>query len=324
MSRVLVTGGNGYLGTQVIAALLRQGREVRATVRSVDLEPEIREALHRSGADDNGLEVVTADLTSDDRWATATAGVEEVHHVASPIPPAQPEDPNELIVPAREGTLRVVRAAREAGARRVVLTSSFAAVGYSPKPVRDYTEDDWTDPDTPGLPPYPRSKTIAERAAWDYIRQHPGDTELVVLNPTFIIGPTLVTGLRSSLVGIKAIVEGTMPALPRQRFGVADVRDVADAHLKAAAAPDAAGKRYLLLADGPTITWLGLAEVIRDHLGATGANVTLREAPGEDPTPLTIHNDRAKRELGWQPRAAHTTITDTVDSLRELGLLEAG
>ena len=162
MSRVLVTGGNGYLGTQVIAALLRQGREVRTTVRSVNSAPEIREALHRSGADDNGLEVVTADLTSDDGWATATAGVEEVHHVASPIPPAQPEDPDELIIPARQGTLRVLRAAREAGARRVVLTSSFAAVGYSPKPVRDCTEDDWTDPDTPGLPPYPRSKTIAE------------------------------------------------------------------------------------------------------------------------------------------------------------------
>ncbi len=324
MSMVLVTGGNGYLGTQVIAALLRQERKVRTTVRSLNSEPEVREALRRDGADDKGLEVVTADLTSDDGWATATAGVEEVHHVASPIPPAQPEDPDELIVPAREGTLRVLRAARAAGARRVVLTSSFAAVGYSPKPVRDYTEEDWTDPDTPGLPPYPRSKAIAERAAWDDIEQHPGDTDLVVLNPTFIIGPTLVTTLRSSLVAIKAIAEGTMPALPRQRFGVADVRDVADAHLKAAAMPGAANKRYLLLADGPTITWLGLAETIRDHLGTAGANVTLQEAAGEDPTPLTIHNDRAKQELGWQPRAAHTTITETVDSLRELGLLEAG
>ncbi len=322
MSRVLVTGANGYLGTQVAAALLRQGREVRATVRSVDSEPEMRQALCRGGADDAGLEVVTADLTSDEGWLSATAGVEEVHHVASPIPPAQPEDPDELILPAREGTLRVLRSAGEAGVRRVVLTSSFAAVGYSPKPVRDYTEADWTDPDTPGLPPYPRSKAIAERAAWDYIDQHPGDTELVVLNPTFIIGPSLVTSLRSSLVAIKAIAEGTMPALPRQRFGVADVRDVAEAHLKAAATPDAANKRYLLLADGPTISWLGLAEVIRDHLGAAGNHVTLQEAPGEEPPPLTIHNDRAKQELGWQPRAAHTTITDTLESLRELHLLE--
>lgn len=323
MSRVLVTGGNGYLGTHVIAALLRQGREVRATVRSAGSAPEIREALRRGGADGAGLEVLQADLTGDDGWAKATAGIEVVHHVASPIPPAQPEDPDELIVPAREGTLRVLRAARDAGVRRVVLTSSFAAVGYSPKAARDYTEEDWTDPDTPGLPPYPRSKTIAERAAWDYIDQHAGDTELVVLNPTFIIGPTLVTSLRSSLVAIKAIAEGTLPALPRQRFGVADVRDVADAHLKAEAAPGAGGKRYLLLADGPTITWLGLAETIRDHLGAASANVTLVEVPGEEPAPLTIHNDHAKQELGWRPRAARTTITETVDSLRELGLLEA-
>jgi len=121
----------------------------------------------------------------------------------------------------------------------VVLTSSFAAVGYSPKPVRDYTEEDWTDPD-PGPAAYPRSKAIAERAAWDYIGEHAGNTELVVLNPTFIIGPTLVASLRSSLVAIKAIAEGTMSALPRQRFGVADVRDVADAHLKAMTMPDVA------------------------------------------------------------------------------------
>ncbi len=321
MSRVLVTGGNGYLGTQVIAALLRNGREVRATVRSAGSEAEIREAMRRAGADAAGLEVVTADLTSDDGWAGAAAGVEEVHHVASPIPPAQPEDPDELIVPAREGTLRVLGAAREAGARRVVLTSSFAAVGYTPKPVRDYTEADWTDPDDPRLPPYPRSKAIAERAAWDDLYQHPGGMELVVLNPTFIIGPTLVSTLRSSLVAIKAIAEGTMAALHRQRFGVADVRDVADAHLKAAATPDAANKRYLLLADGPTITWLGLAEAIRGHLGAAGTHVTLQEAPGEDPAPLTIHNDRAKQELGWKPRPAPTTIAETLDSLRELGLL---
>jgi len=144
-----------------------------------------------------------------------------------------------------------------------------------------------------------------------------------VLNPTFIIGPTLVSSLRSSLVAVKAIAEGTMPALPRQRFGVADVRDVADAHLKAAATPEAANKRYLLLADGPTITWLGLAEAIRDHLGPAGAKVTLQEAPGAEPAPLTIHNDRAKRELDWQPRAARATIGDTVDSLRALGLLRA-
>jgi nucleoside-diphosphate-sugar epimerase len=321
-SKVLVTGGSGYLGTRLIAALLRDGREVRTTVRSLDGEAGVREAVRRGGADDTRLELMEADLTSDDGWAGALDGVEEVHHVASPIPSVQPKDPDELIIPAREGTVRVLKAARDAGARRVVLTSSFAAVGYSPKAVRDYTEADWTDPDTPGLAPYPRSKAIAERAAWDFIEAEGGDTQLVVMNPTFIAGPSLVPTQRSSLTAFKAIIEGAMPALPRQRFGVVDVRDVADAHIKSMATPGAAGKRYLLLADGPTITWLGLAQILRDHLGPAGDRVTTDEAPGEDPSPLTIHNDRAKQELGWRPRPAETTIVETAESLSDLGLLE--
>ena len=142
------------------------------------------------------------------------------------------------------------------------------------------------------------------------------------MNPTFIAGPSLVPTQRSSLTAFKAIIEGSMPGLPRQRFGVVDVRDVADAHITAMATPAAAGKRYLLLADGPTITWLGLAQILRDHLGPAGGHVTTDEAPGEDPPPLTIHNDRAKQELGWQPRPAETTIIETAESLRDLGLLE--
>src|SRR5277367_6022346 len=230
-TKVLVTGGSGYLGTRLIAALLRDGREVRTTVRSLDGEAGVRDAVRRGGVDDTDLELVEADLTSDDGWPSALQRVEEVHHVASPIPSAQPKDPDELIVPAREGTVRVLKAARDAGARRVVLTSSFAAVGYSPKAVRDYTEADWTDPDTPGLAPYPRSKAIAERAAWDLMERDGGDTELVVVNPTFILGPTLTSELRSSMHLVKAMLDGTMAVAPRARFGLADVRDVADLHV---------------------------------------------------------------------------------------------
>ena len=249
-------------------------------------------------------------------------GCEQVYHVASPLPYTQPKDPDDLIVPAREGVLRVLRAARDAGVRRVVLTSSFAAIGYTPKPTAEFTEDDWTDPDTPGLAPYPRSKAIAERAAWDLMEHDKSDTELVVVNPTFILGPTLTTELRSSMHLVKAMLDGTMTTTPRARFGLADVRDVADLHQRAMAAPEAAGKRFFAVADGPTISYLEIAETLRRRLGPLAAKVPTEEAPGDDlPRPI-IHNDRARDELGWRPRPVETTIVDTAESLRDLGLLD--
>jgi nucleoside-diphosphate-sugar epimerase len=320
---VLVTGGSGYVGTQLIAALLRAGRPVRATVRSAGHEAGVRAAVRRGGADDAGLEFAAADLTADDGWPAAVAGCAEIHHVASPIPAVQPTDPDELIVPAREGALRVLRAARDAGARRVVLTSSFAAVGYTPKPGAEFTEDDWTDPGTPGLAPYPRSKAIAERAAWDFMAREGGDTELVVVNPTAIFGPTLTATVRSTMQLVKAMLDGTMSVAPRARFGVADVRDVADLHIRAMAAPGAAGKRFLALADGPAMSFVEVAGVLRRRLGPLAARVPAAEAPGPELPRPVIHNDRAREELGWCPRPAETTIVESAESLRDLGLLAA-
>jgi dihydroflavonol-4-reductase len=336
MSPALVTGGNGYLGTHLIAALLRAGSPVRATVRSAASEESLRAAVRRgspgsgspgnagslSSADNADLEVVVADLTADDGWKAAVTGCEQVYHVASPLPYVQPKDPNDLIVPAREGVLRVLRAARDANARRVVLTSSFAAIGYTPKPTAEFTEDDWTDPDTPGLAPYPRSKAIAERAAWDLMEHDKSDTELVVVNPTFILGPTLTTELRSSLHLVKAMLDGTMTTTPRARFGLADVRDVADLHVRAMAAPEAAGKRFLAVADGPTISYLEIAQTLRRRLGPVAARVPTEEAPGDDLPRPVIHNDRARDELGWRPRPTETTVVETAESLRDLGLLD--
>jgi nucleoside-diphosphate-sugar epimerase len=314
---VLVTGASGYVGTELIATLLRAGRSVRGTLRSLDGEADVRAAVRRGDADDGALELVVADITSDTGWAHAVDGCAEIHHVASPIPMVQPDDPDELIVPAREGTLRVLRAARDAGARRVVLTSSFAAVGYTPKPGADYTEADWTDPDQPGLPPYPRSKAIAERAAWDFMAREGGDLELVSVNPTGVFGPTLTTAVRSTMALVAAMVEGQMPVAPRHRFGVADVRDVADLHVRAMAAPEAAGRRFLCVADEPAISYVEFAAILRDGLGDVAAKVPTEEAPGDDLPRPVIHNDQAKT-LGWRPRPMRTTIVDMGLSYLEL------
>jgi nucleoside-diphosphate-sugar epimerase len=319
LSPVLVTGANGYLGTRLIADLLRGGTDVRGAIRTRDGEAGLRDAVRRGGADDAGLELVEASITAEDGWADALAGVDEVYHLASPM---HYGDVDQIVGPARDGVLNVFHAARRAGARRIVMTSSFAAIGYSPKLVRDYTEDDWTDADMPGLAPYPRSKVVAERSAWDFIGREGGGMELVVINPTWIVGPPLVKEIRSSLHFFKGLIEGTMTTLPRQRFGIADVRDVAQLHIAAMGVPEAAGKRYLALADGPTTTYLGVAQLLRDRLGALAARVTLEEAPGDELPPLVIHNDRAKRELGFRPRPAETTLIETVQSMRDLGLIE--
>ena len=320
MSTAVVTGANGYLGAWLVADLLRLGTQVRTVLRSPEAETILREALRRADADDTGLVPVIGALVDDDRWTSALDGAEEIYHLASPM--HYGGDPEQIVAPARDAAVRVLRSARDSGARRVVMTSSFAAIGHSPKAIRDYNEDDWTDPDTPGLAPYPLSKTIAELAAWDFMHREGGELELVVINPTFIAGPPLTREVRSSLLFFKALLEGTLTEVPRQRFGVADVRDVAGLHIAAMETPGAAGKRYLALADGPTTTYHDIAVLLRDRLGSLTERVTLEQVPGDEPPPLTIHNDRAKRELRFQSRPVETTLVETAQSMHGLGLLE--
>jgi nucleoside-diphosphate-sugar epimerase len=230
---VLVTGGSGYLAGHVIRRLLDDGYAVRTTLRSLDREPEVRTRIDR---DPGELSFAAADLTSDNGWATAMAGCDYVLHVASPFPPQQPKNEDELIAPAREGTLRVLRAAATAGVRRVVVTSSFAAIGYSPKPPGvPYDESDWTDA-TGRQSPYVKSKTFAERAAWDFAAQHPDGPELTVVNPVGIFGPVLGPDYATSVGIIRILLDGKLPLVPRSSFAVVDVRDVADLHVKAMAA----------------------------------------------------------------------------------------
>src|SRR3954447_16460752 len=330
METVLVSGGSGYLGGRCVVDLLRRGYGVRTTVRDLAKEGEVR-ARVASGLDPGGrLAVLAADLSSDEGWAEAAAGCEYVLHVASPFPAAQPKDPEELIVPAREGTRRVLRAALDAGAKRVVVTSSVAAVrgsaGSAPAPL---TEADWSDPDDTKLTPYARSKTVAERAAWDLVRERGEEEKLAVVNPGAILGPVLGGERSTSLQLVERLLKG-MPGTPRIGFSVVDVRDVADLHIIVMTAAEAGGERYLAVA---RFQWIAdVAAVLRERLGPEAAKVPKRSIPDLlvrgmalfDPGARSVVGQLGKRvelsnakarALGWEPRPVQETITDCGRSL---------
>ncbi|QFR33701.1 aldehyde reductase [Ancylobacter sp. TS-1] len=342
MASVLVTGGSGFIATHVIARLLAEGHAVRASLRNPAREGELRAALGVLGADPGErLDFAVADLLDDAGWAQAMAGVEFVQHVASPFPAGVPGDADELIRPAREGTLRVLRAAREAGAKRVVVTSSFAAVGYG-HTVRKprYDETDWTDPAGADAQPYMVSKTLAERAAWDFIAREGGGMELVAVNPVGVFGPVAGPDLSTSTRLVKAMLEGAIPACPRIFFGVVDVRDVADLHLRAMTAPQAAGERFLATA-GDCVSLIEVARTLRARLGPAARRVPRFQMPdamvrlaapfvpmarAAVPQLGLVRNasgEKAEHLLGWTPRPADEAIAATGESLIRLGLVKA-
>ena len=339
---MLVTGGTGFLGGWCGAELLRRGYTVRTTVRDLRRSDDVRAALAAAGVDaGERLSVVAADLNADDGWPEAVAGCDYVLHVASPFPPAQPKDPDELIAPARDGALRVIGASLDAGVRRVVMTSSVAAVrhGRAPSADRPYDEADWTDPDDLRRTPYVRSKTIAERAAWDYVRERDAESRLAVVNPGAIVGPVLSDDRSFSLQVIERLMGG-MPAVPRLGFVLVDVRDVADLHIRAMTAPPAGGERFLAV---DRFLWMkDVARILRERLGQAAAKVPTRVAPDLliramgifDPSVRSIVSDlgvsttytaeKAKTTLGWETRPIEDSIADTAQSLIERGLVGSG
>jgi dihydroflavonol-4-reductase len=332
---VLVTGGSGFLGGWCAVELLRRDYAVRTTVRDLGREQEVRRAVGSQVAAGEKLDFHAADLTSDDGWRAAAEGCDYVLHVASPFPPVQPKDPDELIVPAREGTLRVLRAALDAGVERIVVTSSVAAIGggasASGAPL---TEADWTDLDHPGLSPYVRSKTIAERAAWDLVRERDAVEKLATVNPGAILGPLLSPDGSFSLEAIERLLKG-MPGVPRIGFSFVDVRDVADLQVEAMLAPEAGGERFIAVAQ---FLWMAeVAAILRRELGADAAKVPARKVPDLlvramalfDPSVRTVTNqlgkklayssEKARTLLGWAPRPVEETIVETARSMVESG-----
>lgn len=245
---VLLTGASGFIGKHIALSALNRGWAVRGTLRSPARGEEVRAALRPHLTDAAALDrlgFVTADLEQDTGWADAMAGVVAVIHCASPFPITQPRDAETLIRPAVQGTRRVLAAAAAAGVRRVVLTSSVAAV-LDPRRHRVQDETDWCDPAAPGVSPYEASKTLAERAAWDIAAAQ--GLELTTINPGFVLGPPLDRHFGSSLGLVQRILQGRDPMLPPLGLPMVDVRDVAELHLRALDRPETAGRRYIAAA----------------------------------------------------------------------------
>jgi nucleoside-diphosphate-sugar epimerase len=341
MSTVLVTGGSGFVGSHCILQLLAAGHSVRTTVRNQKREGDARALLREGGAEPGDrLTFCAADLENDAGWAEAVGGCEYVLHVASPFPQTLPRDENALIVPARDGALRVLRAARDAGVNRVVMTSSFAAIGYGHGPrSTPFDEKDWTNPAGDDVRPYVKSKTIAERAAWDFVTHEGRNLELSVVNPVAVFGPVLGADYSTSILLVQRLMDGAMPGCPRLYFGVVDVRDVADLHIRAMAHPAAKGERFLAVA-GDFMAIRDIAMVLKARLGATARRVPTRQVPDwlvrlaalRDPAVRQIvpelgkiknaTNAKACRTLGWSPRSREEAIVASAESLLRLGLLK--
>ena len=332
---VLVTGGSGYIAGHLIRMLLDQGWAVNATLRNLGREADLRRQLGGTYA---SLRFFEADLTSDKGWRAAVDGCSHVCHVASPLPAHAPHDPDDLIVPAREGVLRALRFARAAGVDRFVQTSSVAAIAYGHgSGIHRFTEADWTNTDARGLPAYVLSKTLAERAARDWMAAEGGDMAFVSINPAVVLGPLNSAAHSASIEVVRLLLSGHMPGCPDIGFGVVDVRDVADLHLRALTAEGIDGERFV--ASGPFLKLIDVARILRQELGAQARRVPMRHLPDwmvhaaamVSPTVRQIVGElgnvrdcdagHAFARLGWSARPVEDTIVDCARSLIAQGLV---
>ncbi len=336
MARVLVTGASGFVAQHLILQLLAKGYSVRGTLRSMKRAEEVRGVLAKHDARAKDIEFVEADLGADAGWAEAVKGCDFVQHVASPFPAVHPKDEMELIRPARDGALRVLKAAKAAGVKRVVMTSSMAAIAYGHGDDRAEVSDEtmWSNPEGPDNTPYTKSKTIAERAAWDYVNGEGKGLELATINPTGILGPALSADVSTSLEIPIRLLNGKTPGLPRIGFSFVDVRDVAECHVKAMELPEATGQRFLATHD---FMWFSeAADVLRKEIPAYDKKIPKRKVPDwalrlmamfqpiyrQTVTELgrtrKASNAKASRVLGVKFRTAQEALIASAKSLIDL------
>jgi dihydroflavonol-4-reductase len=330
---VLVTGGSGYIAGFCIAHLLGQGHIVRTTIRNLAREPEIRATLGKIADQGDRLSFFAADLNDDAGWDEAVQGCDYVQHVASPLPATNPKDDQELIRPARDGALRVMRAARDAGVKRVVMTASTACISYGRGSYTEAkTEADWSDEtNRADTSAYERSKTIAERAVRAWFTQEGGALELVTVHPGAVLGPVLGADFSASIEIVKKLLEGSVPGVPRFGFPLVDVRDIADLHYRAMLAPGIAGERFIGAND---FWWMSqVAAVLKANLGAKAKKVPTMAIPNFivrlsaifDPMvhdrlfelgkERPVSNAHARAVLGWSPRSNEEAVMATAHSL---------
>ena len=328
---VLVTGGTGFVAGWCLVELLRRRYEVRATVRNVSKEPAVRAAIASAVGSSDRLTFVAADLTKDEGWDAAVAGCDYVLHVASPLGGGAPGDPNALIVPARDGTLRVLRAATKASVKRVVMTSAAAAARLPQSSDGVSDETVWTDLSNRKFDAYRLSKVVAERAAWDFMAGAPGRTEFTTILPGAVFGPVLTKENLGSVQVIGRLLQGRPPGIPSLGFWVVDVRDLADLHIRAMTVPEAAGERFIAAGD---FMWMeDIAKSLRAALGDRAKKVPMRRLPDsifrflslfipqlrmftpELGRTNSLTSAKARRVLGFAPRPATTTIVDCAESL---------
>ena len=336
---VLVTGGSGYIAAFCIARLLDEGYPVRATLRSLSRQAETRAAIAKLTPHGEHLTFTAADLSADAGWPEAAQGCAYVLHLASPFPITNPKTDDELVIPARDGALRVLKAARNAGVRRVVMTASVASIVYGTggreKP---FTEADWTNAtNLTDTSPYIRSKTIAERAARDWMQTDGGALELVTIHPGLVLGPVLGRDFSGSVEAVKKLMDGSVPGIPKIGWGLVDVRDIADLHFRAMLAPGIAGERFIAAND---FWWMAqIAEVLKRRLGARARkvpslalpNALVRIAALFDPVIRDtlfdlgkyrpVSHEKAHRILGWVPRSNEETVVATGESLLAEGIV---